>query len=44
MMKTFAATLAIALAAAALPALAQQAKPAAAPAPKKDFTTEVDFK
>ena len=30
-MKTFAATLAIALTAAALPALAQQAKPAAAP-------------
>src|ERR1700754_588174 len=33
MMKTFAATLAIAVAAVALPALAQQAKPAAAPAP-----------
>jgi hypothetical protein len=33
MMKTFAATLAIALTAAALPALAQQAKPAAAPKP-----------
>ncbi|MFZ5780630.1 MAG: molybdopterin-guanine dinucleotide biosynthesis protein A [Pseudomonadota bacterium] len=34
MKKTFATCLAVALAAAALPALAQQAKPAAAPAPK----------
>ncbi len=34
MLKTFATCLAIALTAAAVPALAQQAKPAAAPAPK----------